>query len=95
MVPDLREPPAFLDPSVRWLAAALLPRLADLKEAAMATQADVDALTRRISDGVTNIRADIQAIKEANPDLDLSALERSVDGLDTLAAENPEPPPGL
>lgn len=91
-------------------------------EAAMAvTQEQVDALTAsvqeastRIGEGVNRantsldaVRADMQAVKDAHPDVDLSSLESSVgnlsdavaplstlaDNLAELDSENPELPP--
>lgn len=74
--------------------------LARLEAAMAVTQDQVDALTARvdaatqaIETGVTDIRADIQAIKDAHPDVDVTALEASVAGLEALDAENPEAPP--
>lgn len=58
----------------------------------MAKQADIDAIATRIETAVANIRADIQAIKDAHPALDLSKLEASVGMLDGLDGENPPAP---
>ena len=73
-----------------WLILQTLHRMEDTL---MATQADIDALTTRITGAAADIRADIQALKDANPDLDLSALESKVAGLEGLAAENPPSTP--
>lgn len=63
-------------------------------EAAMAvTQQQVDAIVARIDQATSDIRADIQAIKDAHPDVDVSNLEASVAALEGLDAENPETPP--
>jgi len=84
--------------------AALLERLA---QQMAATQADIDALTTRIDTSTTaittavaGIRADIDALKGTNPDLDLTALSAKVDALEAAAggtteldAENPVPEP--
>lgn len=59
----------------------------------MATQAQIDALVTRVDTAVAAIRQDIADIKAAHPDLDLSALEASVGGLEGLDAENPPPAP--
>lgn len=59
----------------------------------MATQAQIDALVGRVDTAVAAIRQDIADIKAAHPDLDLSALESSVGGLENLDAENPPPAP--
>lgn len=69
-----------------------IPELDRILEVVVATQAQVDALVRRVDTAVTNIRADIQAIKDAHPEIDLSRLESSVGGLEGLDAENPAPP---
>lgn len=72
----------------------------------MATQADVDALSSRVDaataavqTGVTNIRADIETLKSANPGVDTTALEASVSALESevtdvteLDEENPAAP---
>lgn len=72
----------------------------------MATQADLDALSARLSAvadsftaGVANIRSDIADLKAANPGVDTSALEATVARLEANAAdvteldsENPAPP---
>lgn len=70
----------------------------------MATQDDIDRIAGQIANSTetvvsaeANIRADIQAIKDANPGVDLSGLEASVapltqaaESLRTLADENPD-----
>jgi hypothetical protein len=62
----------------------------EMRERLMATQADVDALTQKVSDlgtalasDVTAITDEIAALQSANPSLDLSALSSAVDGLST------------
>lgn len=67
--------------------------LEQIREIVMATQAQVDALTERVNTGVTNIRQDIADIKAAHPEIDLTALEASVGGLEGLDQENPVTPP--
>jgi ABC-type transporter Mla subunit MlaD len=61
-------------------------------DAIMATQAQLDALVSRIDTAVAGIRADIDEIKAAHPEIDLSGLEARVAGLEGLDAENPAPP---
>lgn len=77
-----------------------------MEDRIMATQADVDALTGRLStvsttltDGIAGVRQDIEDLKNANPELDLSSLESSVATLETgvasvteLDGENPAAP---
>ena len=62
----------------------------------MATQEQLNALVARIDGSVAGIRLDIEQIKAAHPEIDLSALEERVAGLEGLDAENPEavPEPG-
>ena len=72
---------------------AILAQLTTLTEVVMATQDQVNALVTRIDTAVAAIRQDIADIKAAHPEIDLSALEASVGGLEGLDAENPEPPP--
>ena len=69
----------------------------------MATQADIDALTAQITDrdaalatALAGIQGDLDALKAANPAVDITALQASVAALgDTVAqaaavdAENP------
>ena len=76
-------------PGITYDTWVILDTLNRLERILMATQADIDALTSRITAAAADIRADIQALKDANPDLDLSALESKVAGLEGLAAENP------
>jgi hypothetical protein len=57
----------------------------------MATQSQIDALTSAITTAIAGIRADLEAIKAANPAVDLSGLQASVDALAALDAENPPP----
>lgn len=59
----------------------------------MATQEQVDALGVRIEAAAAGIRADLAAIKAANPAVDLSAVESKVAALEALDAENPEATP--
>lgn len=69
----------------------------------MATQADVDALTTAIDTVATDVataqtvlQAEIDALAQANPSLDLSALQTAVAPLDAavqqLGALKPIPP---
>jgi chromosome segregation ATPase len=67
--------------------------LARLEAAMAVTQAQLDALTTRIDQATADIRADIQAIKDAHPDVDVSRLEATVASLEGLDAENPDAPP--
>lgn len=75
---------------LRDQVATLLERL---EEMATVTQAQLDALTARIDAAVAGLRADIQAIKDAHPDVDITALESSLSNLEGLDAENPPPEP--
>lgn len=73
----------------------------------MATQADINALNDRLSaasdsftTGLQGVRDDIQALKDANPGVDTTALEASVArveagaaALSQLDAENPTATP--
>jgi prefoldin subunit 5 len=68
---------------------ALWHEIEDLKEAQMATQADVDALTAQIgtvstdlAKAQTDIQAEIDALSQANPALNLDALTAAVAQLD-------------
>ena len=64
----------------------------DEMEIKMATQDQVNALAARIEASIAGIRQDLDELKAANPDLDLSALEAKVADLEGLDAENPVPP---
>lgn len=55
------------------------------------TQADLDALAASVSSDVAAINAEIAALQQANPALDLSGLQAAVASLDTTA--NPPAPP--
>lgn len=60
----------------------------------MATQQEtLDAIVARIDAATAGIRADIADLKAANPEIDFTALEERVAGLEGLDAENPEAPP--
>jgi hypothetical protein len=87
--------------------AQLAVRVTELKEIVLTTagntQADVDALTAQVTQlaaqlttDVTNIDAEIAALKTANPGLDLSKLEAAMTGLSgtvsTVDAIAPPPP---
>jgi hypothetical protein len=63
-----------------------------LEELMTAQQDQANALAARIDTSTTNIRQDIANLKAEHPDVDFSALEASVGGLEGLDAENPEPP---
>jgi hypothetical protein len=87
-------------PQLKLLVGAL--QRIEGRLAIMATQESVDALTAKVTDAATkistatdNIRQDIADLKAANPQVDTTALEASVDalaasvgGLDELDAEN-------
>ena len=77
-------------PAITYDTWVILTRLEGLL---MATQAQIDALATRINAAVADIRADIETIRAANPDVDLSALEAKVASLEGLAGENPPPTP--
>ncbi len=62
-------------------------------EQIMGKQEDLDAIVNRIDAAVAGIRQDIADIKAANPEVDFSALEQRVAGLEALDAENPAPVP--
>jgi hypothetical protein len=64
-----------------------------------ALQATVDQLGGSLSTALVGIQGDLDALKEAHPELDLSALQASVSNLATavdqataIDAENPVPP---
>ncbi|MFF3443662.1 hypothetical protein [Streptosporangium sp. NPDC002721] len=59
----------------------------------MAKQDDLNNLVGRIDTAVAGIRSDIEAIKAEHPEVDLSALEARVAGLEGLDAEYPAAPP--
>ncbi len=59
----------------------------------MGKQQDLDAIVTRIDTAVAGIRQDIADLKAANPEVDFSALEQRVSGLEALDAENPAPAP--
>jgi hypothetical protein len=69
--------------------ALILERLDHLEGILMATQAQIDAIAARLTQATADIRADIEALKAANPELDLSSLEGKVANLEGLAQENP------
>jgi septal ring factor EnvC (AmiA/AmiB activator) len=64
-----------------------------LGEKIVATQADLDALAQRVSDDVTAINAEITALQQANPQLDLSGLQAAVSNLDSTAGSAAAPSP--
>ncbi|MGC5012501.1 hypothetical protein ACLQ2R_17195 [Streptosporangium sp. DT93] len=55
----------------------------------MGKQDDLNAIVGRIDTAVAGIRSDIEAIKAEHPEVDLSALEARVAGLEGLDAEYP------
>jgi hypothetical protein len=59
----------------------------------MAKQDDLNNLVARIDVAVSGIRSDIEGLKADNPDVDFSALEARVAGLEGLDAEYPAVPP--
>ncbi|MEV0830914.1 MULTISPECIES: hypothetical protein [Streptosporangiaceae] len=59
----------------------------------MAKQDEINNLVTRIDVAVSGIRSDIEAIKAEHPEVDLSALEARVAGLEGLDAEYPAAPP--
>ncbi len=61
-------------------------------EILMTTQEKIDAIALQIETATTAIRADIDALKAANPTVDFSKLDSSVGKLEALDAENPAPP---
>ena len=85
----------------------VLAELRNIKEIVMATQEQVDALTASIAQvsqdlasSSAAIQAELDALKSANPSLDLSALEAAVAPLDdavkavgALTPSQPTPPP--
>jgi outer membrane murein-binding lipoprotein Lpp len=91
----------------RWppyqLGQSLLTRLARIERAQsdlnrkvdsiMTKQDDLNALVARIDVAVTGIRQDVADLKAAHPEIDFSALEERVAGLEGLDAENPGTPP--
>lgn len=59
----------------------------------MGKQDDLNALVARIDVAVGGIRQDIADLKAAHPEVDFTALEERVAGLEGLDAENPSAPP--
>ncbi len=57
----------------------------------MGKQEDLDAIVTRIDTAVAGIRQDIADLKADHPEVDFSALEERVAGLESLDAENPAP----
>lgn len=92
--------------AIRLEADATTTALTEMRKT-MATQADIDALTTKLSDmkdhltsADAGIQAEIDALKAANPAVDVTALQSAVDALsgqvDATAALVPapvEPPP--
>jgi hypothetical protein len=62
-------------------------------EIIMGKQDDLNNLVARIDTAVAGIRSDIEGLKADNPDVDFSALEARVQGLEGLDAEYPAAPP--
>ena len=58
------------------------------KETGMATQADIDAFTQRLTDATQAIQQELATLQSANPSLDLSSLNNAVASVESL-----EPPP--
>lgn len=58
-------------------------------ERLMSTQADVDALTQAVTSDVEAINAEIAALQNANPALDLSGLQTAVQSLNDTASNPP------
>lgn len=59
----------------------------------MAKQDQINALVERLSAVTDGLRSDIEAIKAEHPEVDLSALEARVAGLEGLDAEYPAAAP--
>lgn len=59
----------------------------------MAKQDEINALVERLGTVTDGLRSDIEAIKAEHPEVDLSALEARVAGLEGLDAEYPAAPP--
>lgn len=60
-----------------------------LGEKLSVTQADLDALAASITTDVDLIKAEIVALQNANPNLDLSGLQAAVASLDATASPAP------
>ncbi len=66
----------------------------EMRQGFMATQADLDALVSQVNTATADITSEIEALKNANPSLDLSGLETAVQGLQNLDTSNaPAPAP--
>lgn len=75
--------------------AALKKRFTGIEEKQVATQDQVNALAQRVTDDVAAIRAEVDEIKAAHPEVDLSALETAVNSLHQTAVDidpSPEAP---
>jgi phage shock protein A len=90
---------------VTWRHRSLERRIANLEQRTehMATQADIDALTQQVDQvasdlqtSTAQVQAEIDALSQANPQLDLSALQAAVTPLDdkvkALGQITPTPP---
>ncbi len=62
-------------------------------EEIMTKQDELNAIVERLGAATEGLRSDIQAIKDEHPEVDLSALEARVAGLEGLDAEYPVAPP--
>jgi hypothetical protein len=77
----------------RWLLEPALHAIHRSENALMTSAQDhANQLAGRIDTATTNIRGDIADLKAAHPEVDFSALEASVGGLEGLDAENPGAP---
>jgi phage-related minor tail protein len=94
--------PPWVSPDARLILERLEARMAVTQEQLNAYATAVASYAQAVNASVAGIAADIRAIKDANPNLDASALEANVarlgtatQGLMDLDAEHPpaEPPP--
>lgn len=76
---------------VLWDAYQKISRIDRKVDQIMTAQEQANALAERLAVATDGIRQDIADLKAANPEVDFSALEQRVAGLEGLDAENPGP----
>lgn len=79
--------------SFQYHVSESLARLHRKVDKIMSQQDVLNAFVARIDTATTGIRQDIADLRAAHPEVDFTALEERVQGLEGLDAENPEPTP--